>query len=265
MTKKVLMVMTLVGCLVAWSSFALATAVKLTEIGYSANAYAKNPTAVDNPGLGFAVETVDSVATMSAAVPGAQASSTAPKNSYLVHCDSSVSGTGGYADSYGAAVLAFKAPAEEVFFSFDYELSGVTTDTAEATAWIIVKLYDYNSSPIELFNKSADASSEAGSEYIPVDNQFVSASFSTTLALEKEVDYGLSLEVTWVYATTLIADEGSPTAEAYGWIKNYQLTYANNDVEPPVVDPPSAPVPGTLILLVTGLLGLAGLRRARKS
>jgi hypothetical protein len=262
MTKKALLVMTMVGCLVAWSSLALADSVtSLQPVDYTVYAAAEAPGGSSSPGEKYGLGS----AAVSAIFNGAQASAKGPDGSYHLYCNASVSGSGRYAESYGSGQICFKAPAEAVTLSFDWAMESSTAGTAAATAWLVAFFDDYSHPQQTLFSESVDASSEAGVPGNLSDFRSKSDNFNQTFdSLVIGNDYCFDLQAYWLYADSQEASAAC-SASALAWIGNVQLTYENGVVDPPVVDPPAVPVPGTLLLLSSGLLGLVGWRRMGKN
>jgi hypothetical protein len=259
MAKKFFM-LAMVGCLLAWSSLASATAVSFYSTEYIGHAL------VTNTGTG-ASNAADadnaSGVNVSAFLPATgtpktvTASAAAPLPGKLVYADAYLNTKNRYAESWAEAILCFKAPCEEVELTFHYFMSAETAGKAEASAQLYVSFTDFDTIPVQLFNDNATASSTgaAGDES---DSQSYEGDFSLpikNLVIDKE--YCFDLQAYYVYADSSGATT-DPTASAVGYISNFA---ANCDGGPPIV----TPVPGSWLFMVSGLMGLLGVGWRRQS
>jgi hypothetical protein len=240
MTKRIIMVVTMVGCLLAWSSLALATptAVTLTQTDYDAWVYAGTDS-ISGSGNPVSISKI---------AGGASAHAQGPQSGNLLYCDATAaSGTG--AGGYITAVLTFKAPCTTVDFSCNYEMVGITSGTSASSAWILGYFDDYYTTSAPMFNISVNASSEAGNPYNESDYQSDFGNFQQSFSgLIVGDDYIVTLQANWVDAT-------GTDAFAYAKFTTYSLTY---DCSP-------VPVPGAVLLLGAGLVRLLGQLRKGKN
>lgn len=149
----------------------------------------------------------------------------------------------GQAVASAQSTYDFTASFPQIRISFDYEISAISnygmTGSAYAGGQIFCSLYDTTwSRMIFQFSDGVDVEGN--------NNGSTAAGQITRLtSLIEGHDYELILGIPSVYMR-----ESFASASAYAWLDNIDLE--------------AVPLPGTLLLLGSGLLGLAGWRRFRK-
>jgi hypothetical protein len=255
MAKKFFM-LAMVGCLLAWSSLASATSISFYSTEYIGHAFVKNT------GTGTTAVADDDNASgvnVSAFLPATgtpktvTASAAAPLPGKIVYADAGLINKGRFGESWAEAILCFKAPCEEVELKFHYFMGAETVGKADASAQLYVSFSDFDAAPVELFNDNATASS-TGTPGNESDSQTFEDDFSikiSNLVLNKE--YCFDVQAYYVYADSEGATT-NPTASAKGYISNFEANCV-------VV----TPIPGSWLLMASGLMGILGVGWRRHS